>query len=295
MFKLGEYYEDEAKQIVVYLKDAGMKVEQKACLHAEPDAMTYLEGRLSELRGEIEDIETYERYLEALKAVLAEGATIADLRDRFYCEIEPAWAEKKRQAVEILNTPTQSLSDEESEAAKRRLMEVFNEANMLNVAEMDRAFDFVVTALSRNEIEPGQDVGDRLDDPILRIAVNPREYKGHKLLRQTFSVEFVKQYELYIDEFTAPLYNEIDEEFQESNSEEFFMIKALGILIESLVEEPFQGKIDMEDFAEMCNLRLDSDGDLLEIDGSFVAEDIARVLEKNGLIKVKGDKIKWKG
>ncbi len=295
MLKLGEYYEDEVKQIVIYLKDAGIKVEQKACLYAEPDVSVYLEGRQSELRGEIEDIETYERYLAALKTVLAKGATIADFRDLFYCEIDPEWAEKKRQAVEILSTPTQSLSEEESEAAKRRLMEVFNEANMLDVDEMDRAFDFVVTILSRNEIEPGQDAGDRLNDPILRIPVNPREYKGHKLLRQTFSVEFVKQYELYIDEFTAPLYNEIDEEFQESNSEEFFMIKTLGILIESLVDEPFEGKIDLEDFAEMCDLRLDSDGDLLKIDGSLVAEEIAKVLEKKGLVKIKGDKIKWKG
>jgi len=31
-----------------------------------------------------------------------------------------------------------------------------------------------------------------------------------------------------------------------------------------------------------------------EIDGTDVAEDIARVLEKNGVIKIKGDMIKWK-
>ena len=71
MFKLGEYCEGETKPIVNYLKDAGIKVEQRACLYAIPDASEYLEGRLSELRGEISDIETYERYLEALKAALA--------------------------------------------------------------------------------------------------------------------------------------------------------------------------------------------------------------------------------
>lgn len=294
MFKLGEYYEGETKPIVGYLKDAGIKVEQKACLYAEPDVSTYLEGRLSELRGGIKDIETYERYLNALKAVLSKGATTDDLRDLFYCEIEPMWAEKKRQAAEVLKTPAQSLSNEEKEVAKKRLMEIFNETNMLDIAEMAKAFDFAVTTLSRNEIEPGQNVGDRLDDPILRIAVNPKEYKDHELLRRTFFVDFEKRYELYIDEFYAPLYEKIDEDFEDSYPEEFFIIRSLGILMEDLVRDSSQGKIDMEAFAERCDLRLESDGDLLEIDATDVAEDIARVLEKNGVIKIKGDMIKWK-
>jgi hypothetical protein len=119
MFKLGEYCEGETKPIVNYLKDAGIKVEQRACLYAIPEASEYLEGRLSELRGEISDIETYERYLEALKAALAQGATPDDLRDRFYCELDPVWAEKKRQAEEILKNPSAALSDEENEAAKK--------------------------------------------------------------------------------------------------------------------------------------------------------------------------------
>ncbi len=98
MFKLGEYYEGETKPIVNYLKDARIKVEQKISLCAITDSSDFLEGRLSELRGEMKDIETYERYLEALKAALAKGATPDDLRDRFYCELDPVWAEKKRQA-----------------------------------------------------------------------------------------------------------------------------------------------------------------------------------------------------
>ena len=205
MFKLGEYCEGETKPIVNYLKDAGIKVEQRACLYAIPDASEYLEGRLSELRGEIRDIETYERYLEALKAALAQGATPDDLRDRFYCELDPVWAEKKRQAEEILKNPSAALSDEENEAAKKNLMEIMNEINMKDVVEMARAFDFAVTTLSRNEIEPDQDVGDRLADPILRIKIKPEEYKDNKLLRQTLFVDFEKQYELYVDEFSVPL------------------------------------------------------------------------------------------
>lgn len=294
MFKLGEYYEGETKPIVNCLKDAGIKVEQKVCLYSMPKVSEYLEGRLSELRSEIKDIEKYERYLEALRLALAKFTPQEDLKDLFYCELDPAWAEKKRKADDILKIPISSLPEEEKEAAKKNLMDVFAEIDVKDIMEKSKAFDFAITTLARNEIEQGQDLGDRLSDPIVRIEVDEEEYKDHKLLKRTFFVDFEKIYELYIDEFSAPLYDELDEDFQDGYSEEFFMIKALGILMKSLVEEPFQGKIDMDAFAERCDLLLESDGDLLDIDATDVAEDIARVLEKNGLIKIKGDKIKWK-
>lgn len=293
MFKLGEYYEGETKPIVNYLKDAGIRVEQKTCLYAMTETSEYLEGRLSELRGEIKDIETYERYLAALRAALAKGATPDDLRDRFYSELDPVWAEKKRQVEEIFENPS-ALSDEEKEAARKKLNDLMEEINVKDVIEMAKAFDFAVTTLSRNEIEPNQDAGDRLNDPILRISVDPEEYEGDTRLKRTISFDLEKQYELYIDEFSTPFFDEIDEDFEESYPEEFFNIRALGILIRHLVEEPSPGKIDMDAFTDRCDLELEKDGNILSIDGMNVAEDIARVLEKNGIIKIKGDMIKWK-
>jgi hypothetical protein len=204
------------------------------------------------------------------------------------------WAEKKRQAEDILKNPSAALSDEENEAARKKLIEIMNEINVEDAVEMAKAFDFAVTTLSRNEIEPDKEVGDRLADPILRIQINPEEYKDHKLFRQTLFVDFEKQYELYIDEFSAPLYEEIDEEFEDSYPEEYFKIRTLGILIKDLAEEASPGKIDMESFAERCDLELENQGNILAIDGTDVAEEIARVLEKNGVIKVKGDMIKWR-
>jgi hypothetical protein len=293
MFKLGEYDEGEIKPIVNYLRDAGIKVEQKTCLYAIPDTAEYLEGRLSELRGEMKDIETYERYLEALRTALAKGATPDDLRDKFYYELDPVWAEKERQVEQIFKNPS-DLSDEEKEAARKRLDEIMGELKVDNVVKMSKAYNFAITTLSRNEIGPDQYLGDRLTDPILRIEVNPDEYEGNKLLKRTFFVELGKQYELYIDEFSAPLFDELDEEFEDSYPEEFFKIRALGILIKHLVERPSPGKIDRDAFAERCDVELEKEGNILEIDGTDVAEDIARVLEKNGVIKIKGDIIKWK-
>ena len=61
-----------------------------------------------------------------------------------------------------------------------------------------------------------------------------------------------------------------------------------------MVEEPSPGKIDMQAFSERCIIEMEKDGDILVIDGEETAEEIARVLEKNGIIKLKGETIKWK-
>jgi len=173
MFKLGEYDEGEIKPIVNYLRDVGIKVEQKTCLYAIPDTAEYMEGRLSEIRGEIKDIEIYEWYLEALRTALAKGATPDDLRDKFYYELDPVWAEKKRQVEEIFKNPS-DLSDEEKEAAKKRLDEIMGELKVDDVVKMSKAYNFAITTLSRNEIEPDQYVGNRLADPILPHRSKPR-------------------------------------------------------------------------------------------------------------------------
>ena len=39
---------------------------------------------------------------------------------------------------------------------------------------------------------------------------------------------------------------------------------------------------------------MDDDGDLLEINGRRAINELARVLEKNGVIKTKGGRARWK-
>jgi hypothetical protein len=50
----------------------------------------------------------------------------------------------------------------------------------------------------------------------------------------------------------------------------------------------------MQAFQERCQFEMENKGDLLEIDGSIAALELARSLEKNGVLKVKGDSVKWK-
>jgi len=293
MFKLGEYCEYEAKVISNYLKDAGIRLEQRIVLSAQTMQTDYLEGRLSELRGEVEDIEVYERYLSALKAALSKGATSDDFKSRYLTELDPAFREKRDLIVDSIENSAE-LSEEERAVAREGVKDLVDNLPLEDLAEWIIAFDFAVATLSRNDIEPGTEIGDRLNDPIVRIRVDAEDYKGDRPVKRTLSVEFEKIYDIYIDEFTSPLFEELDEEFQQSFPEEFLKIMALGILIADLVEESSPGKISLQAFSEMCELDFEKEGDILSIDATEVAEDIAKALEKNGILKLKGDVIKWK-
>ena len=67
----------------------------------------------------------------------------------------------------------------------------------------------------------------------------------------------------------------------------------VGKLISDL-KEPASGWMSMEDFQKRCRVEMDDDGNLLEIDGRSSANELAKVMEKNGIIKTKGARARWK-
>lgn len=288
MFKLGEYCEDDARDIAEYLRDAGMKVDIRTFTGGQLELFHYLEGRMSELKGEIDE-EEYERYaqnLNALRKVLAEGATPENFRERFQLEIDPKVDEKRKQFCDILDG---SLSVEEREAIRQSSPEL-----MSDLIRVSNAESFIETVLERNKIQIGEIVGSGLDDPILRIFANEEEDEEENKLAKTTTVFTVEPIaEVYVDEFSTILSEEIDEDFEEEYRDEYAQLVLLGKLISDLTE-PLPGKVDMEAFSKRCELHMENNGDLLEIDGISAAEELAKSLEKNGIIKMKGDTIKWK-
>jgi hypothetical protein len=100
------------------------------------------------------------RFLDALRKVLARGATSENFSEMLQLEIDPQINEKREKFRTILEG---CLSQEEkkTEEHKSRLM-----ANLL---EASNAESFAETVLERNKINIVEDVKGRLDDPILRI------------------------------------------------------------------------------------------------------------------------------
>lgn len=104
MFLLGEYNEDEARELADRLKEVGMKVEIRTCTTNRMELFHFLEGRMSEIRGELDEasFQIYEGYFSALRKVVAEGAGPDDFKERFQLAIDPQYKEKQNQFQKIM-------------------------------------------------------------------------------------------------------------------------------------------------------------------------------------------------
>jgi hypothetical protein len=227
-----------------------------------------------------------ERYLNALRKVLAAGAGPEDFGEKFHLEIDPLVNEKTKQYCEIIQGDT----SEEERMARRE-----NSAGlMVDLIDVSNAQVFVDCVLNRNDFQIGEEVGGKLDDPILRVLDEREDLEEESELARTTSVFTVEaKAQVFIDEFYAVLAEELDDEFEDEYEQEYLRLVFLGKLISDL-KEPSSGKVDLEAFRERCEFDMEKNGDLLEINGRRAAEELARSLEKKGIIKLKGDSVKWK-
>jgi len=137
-------------------------------------------------------------------------------------------------------------------------------------------------------------VGSKLDDPILRVFDEREDLEeDSELARMTTVFTVEPRAQVFVDEYYAVLAEQLDDVLEEEYEREYMRLVFLGMLISDL-KEPSPGKVDLEAFRERCEFEMENNGDLLEINGSRAAEELARSLEKNGIIKVKGDSVKWK-
>jgi len=290
MFNLGEYDEEEAKEIRTFLIDVGIRVELKPSIVVMEEQTCSLHGRQSLLKDVAKDMSEYEGYLSVLKSVLSRSMTEEEFDEFFMEELDPTMTEKRAKIMALSENPD-SLSEAEKESLE------FNSTEWMGfLLKSGTARIFVDSVLSLNDIKIGEPVGDKLDDPLLDVPVNSRDYDPKpEQLKTTIEFHLEKAVGIYADEFTTPLSSELDEEFSDLYPEEYQNLRVLGLLIEKLATSPTSRKMDFGEFIENCSMRLkDEDGDDLLIDGKEVAEELAKVLEKSDVVKVKGDKVKWK-
>jgi len=265
-----------------------MKVDIRTFTASEMDIFHHLEGRMSVLKGKLKqaDYARYERYLNALRNVLAAGAGPEDFDEKFPLELDPQINEKRLQFAEILRA---DLPEEEREAKMKAFTGI--KADQLDVYHAE---NFIDTVLDRNDIEIGEDVGSKLDDPILRVIDEGENLEEESELARTTTVFTVEpRAQAFVDEFYAVLAEELDDDFEDEYQQEYLSLFFLGKLISDL-KEPSPGKVDLEAFRERCQFEMEMGGDLLEIYGSIAALELARSLEMNGILKVKGDSVKLK-
>jgi hypothetical protein len=288
MFYLGEYDEETAKEIKSYLDKAGLKVDTRSCLVMEEETTYTLKDKLSAVKEFIEDHSQFEHYFSALKSVLPQ-ATPENFEDLFLKELDPLMMEK-RDKILALSENSESLSPEEGEALKFGSEEWMNNALFIS-----RARIFAGMVLSLNDIKIGEAIENKLDDPVIEITVDPDDYEDMpEQMKCDIDFYLEKAVNIFVDEFTTPLAIDLNDEFWDTYPSEAQRLKVLGLLIEKLATSPASRKMDFAEFAEECTMTLEDDSSVLNVYGDDVAEDLARVLEKSGVVKWKGDKLKWK-
>jgi hypothetical protein len=289
MFYLGEYDEETAKEIKNYLDEASLKVETRPCLVMEEETTYTIKDKLSAIKElMIEDTGQFERYLSALRSVLPQ-ATHENFEDLFLKELDPLMMEKRDKILALSENPD-SLSPEDREALK-----FGSDEWMSNALSISRARSFADMVIFLNDVKIGEPIENKLDDPILEIMVDAEEYDPRpEQMKCDIDFYLEKSVNIFVDEFTTPLASDLDDEFWDAYPSEAQRLKVLGLLIEKLATSPSSRKMDFVQFTEECSLNLEDEGSVLNVDGEDVAEELARVLEKSGIMKRKGDILKWK-
>ena len=310
MLRLGDYTEDDAKSIADHLRKAGIKVELKPSMDASIETEEFLQGRFSELKDEIEDedvIEKHERYINAIKKIFESKPSPEEFEERYVKEFFPSIDELRTKLKAMAEMEEQKESNEADDSQKSQTNVSEEDANLddeiqetvsellRTLIESDKAKDFAFSALSLNEIEPGEDIGNRLDDPIVAIPVDLDDFGiDHPKALRVLSVYLDKSYELYVDEFSVLNSSRLDDEFIDTYTDENVKIMSLNLLLSDLMENHTSEKMDFQTFREECVFFADSEDHALKVIGYSAADEIAKILEKNGMIKIKGDSIRWK-
>ena len=293
MIKLGDYSEEEAKKLVSDLRKAGIKYDTRSnfkITHLRTDS---LEGRLSQLKEVLLDTQKMERTLKTLKSVLAHSPEPGKFKELFLKEYNPLRENEKNQIAEILHKASgnfQALDEND----KDKVSEIF-----LKASDDQQSYYEAMSILHRNKIEIGEEIGDRLDDPIVRVTMDLGELgldRDHPLVKSTIIVSAQKEIALFVDEFSAilALNGDFASDFFDRFPAECTKISVLGSLLNDLSSRPPSGKLSMDEFAEKCAKEFDNDGNIIIADFLEMAADLSRILEKNGVIKIKGNAIKWK-
>lgn len=294
MFKLGDYSEDEAKEITGILRKADIKFELKSSFSAVINRTDYLVGKASELKGLVKDFGKYNLWLEAIKEALASGAATEEVIDKLILMSAPDFGKKMARLKEMLESNSGDLSEEEMNSLREEAAKL-----MVSLMDMIHTIAFADDVLKMNAVTPGESPASALDDPILRIMIDLENYEeSADLVKDMVRTELEASFEslgtVYVDESSLTVSQDLDEGFKEEYPEENFAMTALGNMIIGMMEEHKNRKMNLDEFEELCFWSHEEEGTVFSAFGDEIAEILAKALEKKDILKVKGDVIKWK-
>ena len=202
-----------------------------------------------------------------MRSVLPQ-ATPENFEELFLKELDPLMMEKRDKILELSENP-ESFTTEE-----RKSLKFGSDEWMNNALCISKARTFADMIIFQNDILIGKPFENKLDDPVLDISVDPDECDPRpEQMKCDIGFYLEKAANIFVDEFTTPLANDLDDEFWDAYPSEAQRLKVLGLLIEKLATSPSSRKMDFVQFAEECSLHLEDEGSDLFVDGEDVAEE----------------------
>ncbi|MDF0589923.1 hypothetical protein [Candidatus Methanocrinis natronophilus] len=180
-------------------------------------------------------------------------------------EFDPEVVEKRERGKDIIEGNQAVDSDLTEEKAIQIWSDVSN--LVMDLTKISNGISFAARLLDLNEVKFGEEVGNRLDDPIAQVLVDPEEIDDGWTIRTTAVLTFKPMGDIYIDEFSTTLLDDIDEEFKESYYQEFVKIQCMADIVLNLMDSS-SGKMEREDFTNKCVTKKNYDEDVLVIDGT---------------------------
>jgi len=208
----------------------------------------------------------------------------------------PPYHESLNQEAKDQESLDQEADDLDGPTAEREeALEFIRDEWLDNALSIAKARSFARMVIDLNGIKIGEPVDNKLDDPVIKITIDPDDFETcPEQAKCNVDFHLDKTVVIFVDEFTAPLASDLDDEFWDEYPSEAQRLKSLGLLIEKLALSPSSRKMDFADFVEECNMSLEDEGSVLNVYGDDVADYLARTLEKSGVLKRKGDRLKWK-
>jgi hypothetical protein len=260
--------EDKEKllEMAADLRRSGARVEIRELIEWEEDELFFISGKLSELRkisaseklrGEIEK---WERRITVLRKILKKGEVRYE---------------------EFLESFMKSEDPEVYESAKKLMAEDLDAEDLVSFAEnaikIGILMDELQLFLGKNGIEVGEFVrGNLPDDPEVTVILEEPVEGARNLV----VVDYFPLWELYVDVLSL-LGEEVDD-------------RVLGCILAviSNILLNVEKVEDIEKLRELSSSIIDGENGEILINCEEIFETIVRSLEKAGIVRVSGKKIK---
>ncbi|MEM4616231.1 MAG: hypothetical protein QXY19_04420 [Archaeoglobaceae archaeon] len=259
---------EELLEIASELRSLGAKVEIREIVEFEEEEQFILRGKLSELRknpaGEkyAKELERWERWIQILRGILKdERISYNEFMDKFLSKEAPKSYETAKKFIEGGLSAEELISSAENAIRIRVIL------------------DELTFFLLRNGIEIGEFIrGNLPEDPEVIITVDEASDGSKKLT----TIHFFPVWELYVDVISL-----LGEEVE--NKE---LGSLLGVISNIILN--IEKTEDLEKLRELSSGLIEEENEEILINCEEIFDLIVRSLEKAGIVRVSGKKIKMR-